>query len=337
MTEESSFGQIQLGRTNLAVPPLGLGTWAWGDRWGWGYGRRYGETDLRAAFRASLELGMAFFDTAEIYGWGRSERFIGRFLRETAAEAAQGAGQPEAGQALARQPEVGQPVVVATKFMPYPWRLRRQSLVAALRASLRRLGLDRVDLYQIHGPLPPIPVETWAARQADAVEAGLTRTVGVSNYNLVQMRRAHDALARRGIPLAANQVEYSLLCRAPERNGLLAACRELGVTLIAYSPLARGLLTGKYTPNHPPPGPYRRVGRRYLAAIQPLIALLWEIGARHGAKTPAQVALNWTLAKGTLPIPGAKNERQARENAGALGWRLTADELAALDAASREL
>jgi aryl-alcohol dehydrogenase-like predicted oxidoreductase len=291
---------------------MGLGTWAWGDRVIWGYGNGYTDADLRAAFEASLAAGVNFFDTAEAYGWGRSERLLGQFIRAA-----------------------GRSVVVATKFVPYPWRLRRASLLRALRGSLDRLGMDQVDVYQIHLPLPPVSTEAWMDALADAVEAGLTRAVGVSNYNLTQMERAHAALTQRGVALASNQVEYSLLHRDPERNGVLTACHELGVTLIAYSPLAMGVLTGKYTPDNPMPGLRgRRFNRQRLARVEPLIELLREIGQAHGGKTPAQVALNWTIYKGAVPIAGAKNARQAEQNSGALGWELTADEVAALDAAS---
>lgn len=306
---------VPLGATEVRVPRLGIGTWAWGDRLFWGYGRGYTDADLQAAFETCLEAGIDFFDTAEIYGRGRSERLLGRFIRAA-----------------------GKPVLVATKFFPYPWRLWRGSLTRALLGSLERLGMGRVDLYQIHWPFPPLSIETWMAALADAVEAGLTRAVGVSNYNVQQMRRAHAALAQRGIPLASNQVEYSLLKRAPERSGLLAACRELNVTLIAYSPLAQGLLTGKYSPENPPPGVRgRRYSRARLAQIQPLVSLLREIGAGHGGKTPAQVAINWVICKGAVPIPGAKNPHQARENIGALGWRLSDEEVRALDEASADL
>lgn len=307
--------RLRLGVTDVLVSPMGVGAWAWGDRLVWGYGRGYSQADLRAAFQASLELGVNLFDTAEVYGWGRSERLLGQFVREA-----------------------GQQVKVATKFMPFPWRLHRRSVLTALRSSLDRLGLSRVDLYQIHSPFSPIPIETWMAGLAEAATAGLTRTVGVSNYNVEQTRRAHAALARRGVPLASNQVEYSLLNRQPERDGLITTCRELGITVIAYSPLGMGVLTGKYTPDSPPPGlRRRRANARYLARIQPLIALLREIGSAHGGKTPAQVALNWVLCKGALPIPGAKNAQQARENAAALGWQLTQDQVAALDEASEGL
>ncbi len=305
---------VPLGRGGLSISPLGIGTWSWGERFFWGYGIHYSEADLQSAFQASLEAGINFFDTAEVYGQGRSEQLLGSFVRAS-----------------------GSPVVVATKFFPFPWRLTRQAVLKALRASLDRLGLSQVGLYQIHWPMPLVKVETYMAGLADAVEAGLVRSVGVSNYGKALMQRAYAALAERGIPLASNQVEYSLLQRGPERSGLLDECRKLGVTLIAYSPLAQGLLSGKYTPQNPPPG---LRGRRYssalLSRIQPLIGLLREIGEGHGGKTPAQVALNWTICKGTVPIPGAKNSHQARENAGALNWSLTEEEVTALDLASRD-
>lgn len=305
--------RIVFGPNGPRVAPLGVGTWQWGDRLLWGYGRGYGAAELQAAFEAALASGVALFDTAEIYGFGRSERLLGAFIR------AAGPGR----------------AVVATKFMPFPWRPRRGDLGRALRGSLRRLGLARVDLYQVHWPAPPVPLETWMEALADAVEAGLVGAVGVSNFSAEQTRRAAEALARRGVALASNQVEYSLLRRRIERDGTLATCRALGVAVIAYSPLAMGLLSGKYDQAHPPPGLRRRLAaRRYPAQIDGVVGLLRELGQAHGGKTPAQVALNWLIGKGTLPIPGAKHAQQARDNAGALGWRLAEDEVAALDRAS---
>jgi len=152
------------------------------------------------------------------------------------------------------------------------------------------------------------------------------------------MRLAHATLAKRGIPLATNQVEFNLLNRKVEHNGLLSLCNDLGITLIAYSPLSQGVLTGKYTSENPPSGIR---GMRYRAGllekIQPLIRLARDIGREHGNKTPGQIAINWTICKGTLPIPGAKNARQAQENLGALGWRLSESELIALDKISQEI
>lgn len=317
---QTNLERIRLGQSNIQISPLGLGTWSWGDRIFWSYGKTHTDADIREAFYASLAAGINLFDTAEIYGRGRSEEFLGQLTRNRGSNANHSR------------------IITATKFMPFPWRLRRRSLVNALRNSLERLGLTQVDLYQVHWPSPPISIETWMAGLSDAVEAGLTRAVGVSNYNVKQMRRAQAALAHRGVPLASNQVKYSLLARAPEHSGLLQACRDLGVTLIAYSPLDQGMLTGKYNPEKRPPGlRRRRFNRKRLAAVQPLITKLREIGAAHDGKTPAQVALNWVICKGAVPIPGAKNARQAQQNAQALGWRLTDDEIAALDAASAEI
>ena len=172
---------------------------------------------------------------------------------------------------------------------------------------------------------------------ADAVRAGLTRAVGVSNYNAEQLKQAHTVLAKRGIVLASNQVEYSLLKREVERNGLLTLCRELNVTLMACRPLAKGLVSGKYTPENPPKGLLGRMySREYLRRIQPLIDRLRHIGEAHG-KTPSQVALNWLICKRALPIPGATSVRHSQENAGALGWRLGENEVAALDETSAEI
>lgn len=310
--------RIPLGKSGILVSRMGLGAWAWGDRWIWGYGKEYGEDDARQAFQSSLEAGINFIDTAEVYGQGRSEALVGMFLREASASA--------------------DPLVIATKFTPFPWRLGKSSLRRALRGSLARLGLERIDLYQVHMPLPPIPLETWADGMAEAVQAGLVRAVGVSNYNENQVRRTFLALSKRGVPLASNQIEYHLLDRRCENSGVMETCAELGVTVIAYSPLAQGVLTGKYTPANPPSGMRaQRYGRAYLEKIQPLLSNIRRICREHPGVTPSQVALNWTICKGTLPIPGAKNASQAAENAGALGWWLSPAEMAELDQVSQEV
>ena len=306
---------MTIGNSDLHVAPLGVGTWAWGDTRYWGYGQDHTRSDVDEAFRVSVEAGLTFFDTAEIYGGGASERILGE---------------------LARQCET--PVIIATKFMPWPYRLTARALSRALDASLQRLGVDHVDLYQIHWPFSLIRTETLMGALADAVEAGNVRYVGVSNYNATQMRRAHAALARRGVPLVSNQINYSLLNRSPEMNGVLDTCRELSVAIIAYSPLAQGILTGKYKPGSKAPGlrRFRRPFRRgSLEAVMPVVKLLREIGEAHGGKTPAQVALNWLVRQeGVIPIPGAKNARQAAENAGAIGWQITDDEAEALNQAT---
>jgi aryl-alcohol dehydrogenase-like predicted oxidoreductase len=293
---------------------MGLGAWAWGDRVVWQYGRGYSDSDIGEAFHASIAEGVSFIDTAEVYGSGRSERLIGQFARDP-----------------------GPPVLIATKFFPWPWRLTKNSVLSALRASAARLGRASVDLYQVHWPSPLLAPEALMDSMAACVESGLARAIGVSNFGQADMLRAYSALARRNIPLASNQLHYSLLMRRVEKNGLLARCQELGIRLIAYSPLEMGLLTGKYGAGTPPPGSR---GLRYASLagrIGPLLFLMTKIGQDHGGKSNAQVALNWVIAKGALPIPGAKNAKQALENSGALGWMLAPDEVAVLDRASDEL
>jgi aryl-alcohol dehydrogenase-like predicted oxidoreductase len=227
-------------------------------------------------------------------------------------------------------------VVIATKFPPSPW-TRAESLPRALSESLARLGRNSVDLYQIHFPSPWRSIPKEMELMADAVAAGKVMAVGVSNFSAEQLRLAHAALAKRGIPLASNQVEYSLLQRKPEVDGVLDACREPGITLIAYSPLVMGALSGKYSPNSKATG-FRRYTPNFrgrgIEAVQPVVALLREIGERY-TKTPAQAALRWLIENEiVLPIPGAKNGAQAAENAGALSFFLRPAEIEALNQAT---
>jgi pyridoxine 4-dehydrogenase len=182
--------------------------------------------------------------------------------------------------------------------------------------------------------MPLMRPETMMEGMVECVKRGWTRTVGVSNFGQKQMLRAYSTLAQHGIPLASNQVHYSLLNREVEKNGTLARCNELGIRVIAYSPLEKGLLTGKYNSENPPPGVRGSQYTELLKKLPPVIKLLQEIGLDHGDKTVSQVALNWTICKGTLPIPGAKNVKQAELNAGGAGWRLTEEEMAKLDKAT---
>ncbi len=293
---------------------LGLGASAWGDRVIWQYGLTHTDSDLSQAYHASLAEGVSFIDTAEVYGAGQSERLIGRFARES-----------------------NLPALVATKFFPWPWRLGPRPLVAALRGSLARLGMESVALYQVHRSTALHRPEVMMEGMLACLEAGLTRAVGVSNFSPSEMLRAYSTLARHNLPLASNQVHYSLLSRRVEKNGLLARCKELGIRLVAYSPLEMGLLTGKYDPDHPPPGSRGVRYARLIYRISPLLKLMTKMGQDHGGKSNCQVALNWVIAKGALPIPGAKSQSQAQENAGALGWTLTPDEVAALDEVSDQI
>lgn len=296
------------------IAPLGVGTWAWGDKATWGmggYDAALTEASIAEAWEASLDAGVTLFDTAEVYGRGESERIIARLL--------------------AADPSKRDSLVLATKFMPSPWKLNvRAAMRSALEASIERLGVQRVDLYQIHGP---ISLRSHGAL-ADALAAvhadGLTRAVGVSNYSIKEMGSIHRELAARSVPLASNQIELSLLRRRPETNGLLDACKRLGVVPLAYSPIGQGRLTGKYSASNPPPG-RRTFSAHPMEQVDRVVAELRRIGDSNNGRAPSQIALRWIIEKGAVPIPGAKNARQARENAGALGWALTPDDVAALD------
>jgi len=291
MTGSDVFGPRRLGASGLEVSPLGVGT----NRWG---APGVPEPELAGAMGASLDAGVSFFDTAEVYTAGRSERLLGRCSRED-----------------------GRPMVLASKFAPYPTRLVGAQLDRALKATLKRMGRDFLDLYYLHFPYSLVRIESWMDQMAEAAAGGKVRAVGVSNCNVSQMRRAHEALGRHGIALAANQVHYSLLHRKPEQNGVLAACRELDVALVAYRPLQSGrLLSGS--------------GRDDKETAT--FALLARIADERGASA-SQVALNWLLCQDELviPIPGATKASHATENAGALDWRLDEKELAMLDQVSQ--
>ena len=312
--------KMTLGRSNVQVPRLGVGAMVWGDPKGLArlhpaqtaYGGSHGIEEERRAVEISLAAGVNLFDTAAMYSGGAAESRLGELTR-------------------------GRDVMIATKY-PSGFSFRVEDFPKELEATLARLGRPSIDLYQHHYPNARLSIPKLMDLVADAVEAGKVKAVGVSNYSAEQMREAHAALAKHGIPLASNQVEYSLLHRKPEVDGVLDACRELGITLMAYSPLAGGMLTGKYSAQNRPGGFFRRIlpqyNRKTLEAIQPVIKLLREIGGRY-SKSPNQVALRWLMEIPiVLPIPGAKNGKQAEENAGALSFSLTAQEMDMLSQAT---
>jgi aryl-alcohol dehydrogenase-like predicted oxidoreductase len=224
-------------------------------------------------------------------------------------------------------------VQIATKYFPLPWRWQKSAIADALTASLERLQTEQISLYQIHWPLEfLLKTKDFMEVLAEEVKKGRIQSVGVSNYSAAQMALAHQYLAEKGIPLAVNQVPYSLLTRQIEQNGTLEKARQLGVTILAYSPLAQGLLTGKYTPESVKTlQGARRIDPRFspkgLQKLEPLFSALKDLSAKYD-KTLAQVSLNWLVAQGNIiPIPGAKNANQTRQNAGALGWSLTPEEV----------
>lgn len=296
---------LEVGGRQVSV--VGLGTWQFGSK-GWGWDRDFGPADAEAIVKRALELGITLFDTAEIYGGGRSERILGIALAERRSEA-----------------------YVATKLWP-THTLRRQ-VIPALRRSLSRLGVERADLYQLHWPNPLVPLSWTMAGMRDARAAGLVDDVGVSNFGLARWRRADAAL---GSPVISNQVRYNLVQRTAERE-LIPFAQAEDRLILAYSPLAQGLLSGHYTPDRRPGG-YRRANKLFVAEnirrVQPVLAVLREVADAHRV-TSAQVALAWTVRQPRVAaIPGAKSVRQVEENAEASDIDLTAQEVEALDEAA---
>lgn len=308
----------------LPIPALCIGTWAWGDNMTWKNASPQALKDLEGAWKTLADQNLFFLDTAEVYGRGESERIIGK-LRSN--------------ESLTTK-EFRERLVLASKFLPIPWPPTRviapaSGMVSACRASLARMGggVERMDLYQIHGPVHfANSIESMAAGLAKCVEEGLTRAVGVSNYSRDEMVRMDEALrTRHGMRLASNQVEFSLLRRLPETSGLLAACKERGIVLMAYSPLGMGRLTGKYSREKPPAGG-RRFGDVGWEKLEPLLDAMRKVAEKHGVSCSA-VALKWVIQKGAVPLGGVKNSKQAEENARAASseWMLSDEEMAELD------
>lgn len=315
----------QLGASGIAVSPLGLGCWQFSG--GQGVAGRYWEALAPEVeediVRAALDGGVNWFDTAELYGWGTSESALSRSLKR-----------------LGRK---NGDVVIATKWWPlfrFAGHIRK-----SIAERLRRLDGFDIDLYQIHQPYSLSSVTAQMNAMADLVEARKIRAIGVSNFSARAMEKAARVLARRGLPLVSNQVRYSLLDRAIEANGVLDAAKDLGIAIIAYSPLAQGILSGRF---HADPGQVARLSgprkrlaafsRRGLERTRPLVEALREI-ARQCDATPSQVALNWLIhfhSDTVVAIPGASRVSQMEDNLGALRFTLSQEHLARLDQLSSQ-
>ena len=265
----------------VSIPVLGLGTWGMGGKETPNKAR---DSETVTAIRMAIELGLTHLDTAEYYGAGHAEELIG--------EAIEGMDRKT--------------LFITSKV----WHnhLRRNDLLNSMRASLKRLGVDQVDLYLVHWPNPDVPLKETMGAMEECIREGFTRFIGVSNFSTQLMQEAQSYL--EGTRLIANQVQYSLLDQKP-RMELLPACRKMGVSLVAYRPLERGALLE--TPN----------------------SVMDEIAEAHG-KTRVQVAINWLISQeGVFTIPKSTNPVHLMEFLGALGWRLTPDEWVQLAAAYR--
>jgi aryl-alcohol dehydrogenase-like predicted oxidoreductase len=298
---------IDLG-TAKKISKIGLGTWQFGSR-EWGYGERYDAQEAHAIVRRAIELGVTLFDTAEIYGFGRSERILGRALSDRLES-----------------------VFLATKILP----VLPVAPVVEQRAvaSANRLEARLLDLYQVHQPNPVVRDGTIMRGMRALQRVGLVGEVGVSNYSLGRWRAAEDALGSR---VLSNQVRYNLVDRSPERE-LLPYAASNGRLVIAYSPLAQGLLSGRYRGDSRPGNRVRAANPLYLPEnlqrAGELIGALREVADAHSA-TPAQIALAWVIHHPAVAaIPGASSVEQMESNAAAADIHLTEDQYQVLQAAS---
>jgi aryl-alcohol dehydrogenase-like predicted oxidoreductase len=288
-----------LGSTDIRVSRIGTGT----NRWA------LGENDepVFQVYKVLLDKGVNFFDTAEIYTDGKSERLLGACYRRD-----------------------GRPSIIASKYLPSSSRRIEKDFLEALDGSLRRLGVETLDLYYVHMPPTAQSIEDLMDYMAEAWTVEKIRAVGVSNFDAEQMRRAAERLEGHGVKLAANQVEYSLMNRQPETNSVLEACKNLDASLVAYRPLGRGLLAS-----------VGMIGGSSRAAVgtkieSTLETVILSIAEDHGGSV-SQVALSWLLRKDELviPIPGATKVDHAVENAGVLDWVMSEAEFNELDDASQ--
>lgn len=322
MTERNTEGMRQrrgLGRTELRVSPVGLGCMGMSEF----YGPAMDEKDAVDLIHAAVDRGINHFDTAEMYGVGHNEKVVGNALRDRRKG-----------------------LVIATKFGPLrdentgerlgvdgsPANVRRAS-----EGSLKRLGIETIDLYYLHRMDPDTPIEETVGEMGRLVEEGKVRSLGLSEAGADTIRRAHSVH-----PISALQTEYSLFSRHVE-NEILPTCRELGITLVAYSPLGRGLLAGKFTTENRPTGEgeFRRgeaqprfSDENYEANLE-LVETVKEVAGRHGV-SPAQVALAWVLSRGkeVVTIPGTTKLQHLEANLGSMDVELTQDDLSALESLS---
>jgi aryl-alcohol dehydrogenase-like predicted oxidoreductase len=289
------------------VGRVGLGTWQFGSR-EWGYGESYASGGAADIVRRARELGVNLFDTAEIYGTGRSERILG--------------------EALGAERDA---VIVASKILPiapFPPVIRSRE-----KGSAQRLQLERIPLYQVHQANPLVPDSVIMPGMRTLLDAGRIGAVGVSNYSLQRWRLADAALGR---PVVSNQVQFSLAHAAPLADLVPFAERENRM-IMAYSPLAQGLLGGKYSQDHRPGGVRAMnplFGTENLRRAKPLLDLLRDVAVAHGVK-PAQVALAWLLSlPGVVVIPGASSVEQLEFNVAAADLELDVGSVEALTAAA---
>ena len=311
-----------LGQTGLQVTPIGLGCWQFSKQKNLA-GKFWPvlEDDLiEKVVSLSLEGGINWFDTAEIYGNGASEKALSKAL-------------------LAAGQKPGK-VFIATKWWPM-FRFA-SNIPKTIDKRIKALSPFPIDLYQVHQPWGFSNEKAEVSAMADLFDRELIKSIGVSNFSAKQMKNSWETLDMRRIPLASNQVPYSLLNRRIESNGVMKLAKKLGITIIAYSPLAQGLVTGKF---HDNPGLLKNIGfRKYNSQFKPaglekslpVVNLVKELAVKYNA-TPAQVSLNWLIhfhGETVVAIPGATKEIHVKENTGTMSFRLSDEDMDKLDKVS---
>ena len=295
---------------STTIPKIALGAWSWGAGAAGGdqvFGNYLFEEELKPVFEKAIECGLNLWDTAAVYGEGTSERILGNFVKDVRRNS----------------------VILSTKFTPQIAGSSPDAMQEMIDGSKERLHTDVIDVYWIHNPMD---IEKWTPDLIPLAKSGQIKTIGVSNHNLMEIKRANEILAAEGLKISAVQNHYSLLHRSSERAGILDYCKENGITFYSYMVLEQGALTGRYSEENPFPEGSGRA-EAYNPHLKELTALIDElkiIGTRFDA-SPAQVATAWAIAKGTLPIIGVTKVRQVEEAAKAMGIELTADEISRLE------
>jgi len=293
----------------IPISPVGVGTISWGDP-ARGFGATHREKDVAFAFASARRCGINFFDTAEVYGYKSqkyeqsAEEILGRCVK-------------------ADDDDTDDDVVLGSKVFTIPWtnallgggiRLGTESLVNAGKESVKRMGGRRMDLWSIHFPFPSFSQDALMSALEESLDLGLTRAVGVSNYNTEQLEKAFEILEKRGIPLAANQIEYSVVNRKAEKDGLIQSCLDRDVKVVAYSPL-KALKTTE-------------IAEKYVI-MNKLCEFIGQVNS--GGKSKVSVMLNYCMAKGTIPIPGVKRVEHIADIENAMGWTLDEESLLTID------
>ncbi|KAM7217195.1 aldo-keto reductase [Rhypophila decipiens] len=309
--QPSSFQPTPSSRISFSVAkgspveasPICIGAWSWGDTATWHWDHETEWPRVQAAFQHLTSNGVNFFDTAQAYGNGKSEELLGELIKV---------------HNLPRES-----YVIQTKWLGNMTQVSNlthplDAPYHTLKGSLKRLGLDYIDVYLVHGPTHVHTIASVAKSLHRCVEEGLTRAVGVANYDPDDLLKMQEELGKYNIPLATNQCEYSILRRRPEIHGNLTICKEKGIVFQGYSSLGQGRLTGKYTQEHPPPPKTYRFSSYDMGDIRQTVDTVKEVALKRG-KEMASVALNWSVYKRAVPVVGIRNLEQARQAVDALG------------------